>query len=526
MLGLLPRRRFGQMLKRMTPSCRQLLCCVLLLYACVNVRGDLVLTNYTVANPLKVMAIGDSITDDCSINGAWRAPLQALLETNQFAFTFVGRQSSTAVGVFTKVRHEGYCGAVVAAPGVFPAHQYSDVNNYLQKIVPDALAIATNKPDVAMILIGANDIGRGREPRQVATNDMAALLNMIFSNAPNANVILAKASTLQNASIGSPLYGVYASNVMIYNATLQMVVNQRRALGQNVFLADMYSAVDYNTMFLSDHVHPSTLGLQAMAREWLTRLQTFTTRTDLVTTVLVNSGASWKYNDQGQDLGTNWAQPAFDDSSWSNGVARLGYGDPATATTVSYGGQPDNKFVTTYFRRSFVAPSNAVITNLNLRLVRADGVAFWLNGQEIYRTNLPAGPLAATNLALNVITNYSQHIFYPTNLPVSNLLTGTNWIAVEVHLSSVSASAMGFDMELIGTGYRPPSLSLTPAGDNNFTLSWSLSNGTNFSPYSTTNLAVPDSWTSITGSIQTNVGRATITQSFDSSVKFFRLQQP
>jgi len=96
---------------------------------------------------------------------------------------------------------------------------------------------------------------------------------LIFSNAPNANVILAKASSLQNGSAGGLNYGVYATNVPIYNAALQNMINQRRALGQNVFLADMFSAVDYNTMFLSDHVHPNTLGLQAIAREWLTRLQ-------------------------------------------------------------------------------------------------------------------------------------------------------------------------------------------------------------------------------------------------------------
>ena len=45
-------------------------------------RADLVLTNYTAARPLKVMASGDSITDDSSINGAWRSYLQPLLQNN------------------------------------------------------------------------------------------------------------------------------------------------------------------------------------------------------------------------------------------------------------------------------------------------------------------------------------------------------------------------------------------------------------------------------------------------------------
>src|SRR5208283_63164 len=119
--------------------------------------------------------------------------------------------------------------------------------------------------------------------------------------------------------------------------------------------------------------------------------------------------------------------------------------------TVNYGPQTTNKFVTTYFRCPFVASAGVVITNLNLRVARADGVVVYLNGQEIYRTNMPAGPLTATNLAVNPMTIYTQDIFYPTNVPVANLATGTNWIAAEVHLASVAASAMGFDMELIGT---------------------------------------------------------------------------
>jgi hypothetical protein len=269
------------------------------------------------------------------------------------------------------------------------------------------------------------------------------------------------------------------------------------------------------------------VGLQAMAREWLSRMQAITIRTNLVTTVLINGGANWKYNDKGQDLGASWTLGDYDDSGWSNGIARLGYGDPATATTVSYGPQSNNKFVTTYFRRPFVVPWNAVITNLNLRVARADGVVVWLNGQEIYRTNLPAGPIAYTNLALSAMTVFNRHIFYPANVLVNLPGASTNWIAVEVHLRSVAASAMGFDMELIGNGrLAPPSLSIAWTGDNSVALSWPLLYGSSFSLYSTTNLSAADGWTPVTAFIQTNGGQLTVTQSLDSSAKFFRLQQP
>jgi lysophospholipase L1-like esterase len=502
---------------------QQVLVYLLILGAGTAVRGELVLASFSATNTIKAMFIGDSITDDCVLDGAWRKPLQPLLVTNGYPYTALGRALSFPTAGFSNNRHEGYCGTVIAPPGVYgPVHGYNPADAYLQKIVSDALT--NNAPDLVLILIGANDIGRGRNPWTVATNDMPNLLGIIFSKVPNANVVLAKATTLQNASLG---YNAYATNVPIYNAALQAMVNQRRALGQNVFLADMFSAVDYNTMFNTDHLHPNANGLKAIASEWTARIQTLTLRTNEITSLFINGGANWRYSDLGQDLGTNWAQPDYDDSGWSNGIARLGYGDPATASAVNFGPDPTNKFVTTYFRRSFVVPWNAVITNLNFRLARADGAVVWLNGTEIFRANLPDGQIAFTNLALNAMTGYTAQIFYPTNLPVTNLPTGTNLIAVEVHQSAVTNFTLGFDMELIGSGYPLPlpSLSIAQTGSD-FLLKWPVTNGYSFTLYVSTNLAATGSWTPASAPAPTNGGQIVVTQTLDASAKFFRLQRP
>jgi hypothetical protein len=49
---------------------------------------------------------------------------------------------------------------------------------------------------------------------------MPNLLDIIFLNAPNANVILAKITSLYNANAGGLNYGAYYTNVSIYNAAL------------------------------------------------------------------------------------------------------------------------------------------------------------------------------------------------------------------------------------------------------------------------------------------------------------------
>jgi hypothetical protein len=263
-----------------------------------------------------------------------------------------------------------------------------------------------------------------------------------------------------------------------------------------------------------------------IANEWAARIETIVSRTNRFSSRLIKGGANWKYNDAGQDLGTEWAQAGFDDSGWNDGLARLGYGDPATETALSFGPDTTNKFVTTYFRRSFVVPWNTVITNLNFRLARADGAAVWLNGQEVFRLNLPAGSLAYTDLALTRMTGYTAHIFYPTNLPVTDLLTGTNLVAVEVHQSSLTNATMGFDMELIGSGYLrpPPALSIAQGGSE-VVLSWPITNSAGFTLYSTTNPA-GGNWSVANALAQTNGGQIVVTQSPDTSVKYFRLQLP
>lgn len=473
------------------------------------------------------MAVGDSITDDCVFNGAWRSQLQTLLETNGYPFTFVGRQTSATAPGFTKTQHEGYCGAVIATPGIVngSVHGYPPASVYLQLIVGHALTNFT--PDLVLVLMGANDLGHARNPWQVATNDLPALLDLIFSNAPNANVILDKTMTLQNATTGSSNYGAFAANVPIYNAAVQSMVNQRRALGQNVFLADMFSAVDFATMFNADHLHPNALGLQAIANEWLTRIQSITVRPDIATTILVKGGSTWKYSDGGADLGTNWINAGYDDSGWSSGPAKLGYGDLSVATPVSYGSTSTNKQPTTYFRHKFIVPANVSFTNLVLRLAQAHGSVVWLNGQELMRTNLPAGPIAYTNLATKLVGLYAPYSFNPVTVDAAKLQLGTNILAIEVHQFSPFTAAMGFDLELIGRGQIipvRPTLSITLNGSN-LLLIWPADIGNGFQLYHTTSLTAAN-WVSNAVPAQNLGGQMVVTQALESGARFFRLQKP
>jgi hypothetical protein len=345
------------------------------------------------------------------------------------------------------------------------------------------------------------------------------VLDLIFSNTPAANVMLAKITTLRNAGT----YSNYATNVPIYNATLQALVNQRHALGQNVYLADMYSVVDYGTMFNSDHLHPNVLGLAAIANEWYTRIQSILTGTNCITVSLTHGGDNWTYSDTGTDLGTNWSQPGYDDSLWSSGVGRFGYGEVADATTVNSGANANNVNITTYFRKTIVVPWNQYFTNLNFRLTQTAGAVVWLNGVEVYRTNLPPGPIAYTNLATASLSGDPEYIYYQTNI-AAGLVSGTNVIAVEVHQSAVTNSVLGFDMELLGGAWIVPAPTLSTSFSTNcIVLSWPVTNGAAFTLYSSTQLT-GSIWQPVDAPLQTNNGQITATIQCDVSNRFFKLQ--
>jgi hypothetical protein len=162
---------------------------------------------------------------------------------------------------------------------------------------------------------------------------------------------------------------------------------------------------------------------------------------------LVPPGATWSYLDDGSDQGTAWREPGFDDSAWASGPAQLGYGDGDEATEVA-GGPSGAHFATTYFRHAFEVGNPAAFTGLDLGVQRDDGAIVWLNGAEIFRTNMPDGEVAYDTYTGN--TTSSESTFYATTLDPALLRVGRNLLAVEVHQAGPTSSDVSFDLELVG----------------------------------------------------------------------------
>lgn len=153
----------------------------------------------------------------------------------------------------------------------------------------------------------------------------------------------------------------------------------------------------------------------------------------------------WSFLDDGTFALPSWTSPGFDDGAWSSGEAPLGYSVPEDLadpieTTVTYGGDPADKFPTTYFRKQFEIAEPAEVEGLRLQFQVDDGAVFYLNGQEVHRQNIdPTETVSRVEGRLPVQT---------VTLSTTALTSGTNTLAVKVVQDRPGSTAMYFQASL------------------------------------------------------------------------------
>jgi hypothetical protein len=172
-------------------------------------------------------------------------------------------------------------------------------------------------------------------------------------------------------------------------------------------------------------------------------------------TILIPAGSDWKYLDDGTDQGSAWREVGFPDSAWAEGPAQLGYGDGDEATVVGYGPDPNNRYITTYFRHAFDVADPGDFECLRLHLLRDDGAVVYLNGSEIERSNMPGGPIAYRTLAASTVGSTDEDTFLRGYALAEGLVPGPNVLAVEIHQSDSTSSDISFDMQVVGLPAMP-----------------------------------------------------------------------
>lgn len=185
---------------------------------------------------------------------------------------------------------------------------------------------------------------------------------------------------------------------------------------------------------------------------------------------LISTASVWKYLDTGVAPASDWTTINFDDAVWAQGPAKLGYGVGDERTVVGFGGDPNNRHITTWFRHTFVVTNTSKINYLVCRLRRDDGAVVSLNGQELYRENLPLGAITSTTTGLVNISTSEERIFFSRSVSPGTLALGTNTLAIELHQFSTNNADLSMDFELVALTSNPsafrPALAIQRLGSD------------------------------------------------------------
>lgn len=205
-----------------------------------------------------------------------------------------------------------------------------------------------------------------------------------------------------------------------------------------------------------------------------------------LTTLGVAAGAAydstWSYNTNNLDGVADWATTGGE--GWLEGTGLFGTETsaglvfPAPIATVIPPANPNNEFLTSYYRKTVTLPALAAGFSYALSYIVDDGAVFYVDGVEIARYNMPAGDVTYSTLA--PAAGAEGQLFA---LPLA-ITSGTHTIAVTVHQSANTSSDIVFGAEVIIVPTASPAVAVTHTGGNavvtwNADASWELVSSAN-----------------------------------------------
>lgn len=244
--------------------------------------------------------------------------------------------------------------------------------------------------------------------------------------------------TLQFSGPPHPTPATNPANYMVvFGGTNALpVLSAAVASGTNVVLTTGSPQPDANYMIrASNLVHSSSPpGARFLNGQTLVRVP--------VSLATINSNSLWRYDQRGVDLGTAWRERLFDDSGWAQGAPLFAYETSPLPEPIRTPLTTNQTKLTFYFRKPFRLPGNASSAPLRLRTVLDDGAVVYVNGGELFRSGMPFGAVTFSTTAARTVDNAAYE--GPVVVTPTNLVAGTNVLAVEVHQVNTNSSDVVF----------------------------------------------------------------------------------
>lgn len=194
---------------------------------------------------LVLMPLGDSMTNDSRS----RVTLWNLLEADGHELDYVGDQKQTSS--IPDADHEGVGGIKI--------HEIMDKTERL---------MSTHKPEYVLLMVGTNDIAwYFDETGQEIADRWNNLVQRIFDSSEEGTyVIAATIPPVSSKNVGSEGMPVRDRSILVehYNSALRSHIEQRKAKGENIILADMEAKLIPDQHLSSDGVHLNEEGYKIM----------------------------------------------------------------------------------------------------------------------------------------------------------------------------------------------------------------------------------------------------------------------
>ncbi|MFB9682451.1 ricin-type beta-trefoil lectin domain protein [Streptosporangium vulgare] len=193
---------------------------------------------------VRVMPLGDSITEGTQVPGGYRIGLWQRLVSGRYTVDFVGSQFN-GPGNLGDHDHQGH-------PGWRIDQIDANITNWAR----------TQNPRTVLLHIGTNDILQNYNVAG-APQRLSTLIDRITTTVPDADVFVATIIPLSNSG--------QESAARTFNAAIPGIVQNKVNSGKRVHLVDMHSKL--TTSDLIDGIHPTAGGYDKMAAAWYAALQ-------------------------------------------------------------------------------------------------------------------------------------------------------------------------------------------------------------------------------------------------------------
>jgi lysophospholipase L1-like esterase len=188
---------------------------------------------------IKIMPLGDSITDGYNVPGGYRTDLWQALHERGDRIKFVGSQENGPPELPHR-HHEGY-------PGWRIDELHRHVGDWLQAA----------QPDIILLLIGTNDIVQGYDLERAPAR-LDALIDDLFRHCPEVQVFVGSIPPIDEPHLNA--------RVQAYNQAIAQRIQARQVQGDRLIFVDLYAGLTSED--LADGIHPNRQGHRKIAQTW------------------------------------------------------------------------------------------------------------------------------------------------------------------------------------------------------------------------------------------------------------------